>query len=98
MGWVHPWVGLGWVGLGWVGSHFLWNATGWVGLGSNIKMFEKQMEFLPTASSEDVRFRRNLMSDLDTWMMQEFQQVESNLTSSGIVPDQPDSIDRFAMF
>ena len=58
----------------------------------------KQMEFLPTASSEDVRFRRNLMSDLDTWMMQEFQQVESNLTSSGIVPDQPDSIDRFAMF
>ena len=35
----------------------------------------KQLEFIPQVNSADVRFKRNLQGDLDTWMMTELDAV-----------------------
>jgi len=35
----------------------------------------KHLEFLPQSTADDARFRRNLMQDLDTWLMEELNTV-----------------------
>jgi len=44
----------------------------------------KHFEFLPQNTAGDTRFRRNLLQDLDTWLMEELNTVTENLNDRGL--------------
>lgn len=47
----------------------------------------KHLEFLPQASSTDTRFKRNLQSDLDSWIMADLETVIDKLERRNAVPE-----------
>jgi len=48
----------------------------------------KHLEFLPQSTAGDMRFRRNLLQDLDTWLMEELNTVTENLNGCSRTDEQ----------
>jgi len=58
----------------------------------------KQLHFLPTTKREDVKFKRDLISDVDKWIIEEMNAVENKLNAQASSANDGTSDDRLVNY